>query len=337
MKLQWNVIPTKEFDQHSKDWDELNIRTFNSVLLRSKFYKALLTTFGDGNEQLVFARLNDGIVACGIFVQSGRATWQTFQPAQAPLGAFIFDQAKVSIEQLASSLQRQLSKTCFVLGISQLDPVLCPRPNRTPNSSTLDYIETAHIPIEGSFTDYWTARGRNLRQNLKRQRNRLAKENISTRLELIFDAASIESCIADYGEMESRGWKAEGGTAIHLDNDQGQFYKKILEQYCESGNAVVCRYFYNEDLVASDLCLYDENMLIILKTTHDERQKSSSPAFLMRQDYFQRFFEDSISARIEFYGNLMQWHTKWSTEVRRMYHVNHYRWPFLAKIHKFRK
>jgi len=28
----------------------------------------------------------------------------------------------------------------------------------------------------------------------------------------------------------------------------------------------------------------------------------------------------------------MEWHTRWSDEVRTMYHVNYYRWPFLPGI-----
>jgi len=39
----------------------------------------------------------------------------------------------------------------------------------------------------------------------------------------------------------------------------------------------------------------------------------------------------------EFYGRVMEWHTKWSNDMRTMYHVNYYRWPFLPKIRNMAK
>jgi hypothetical protein len=42
----------------------------------------------------------------------------------------------------------------------------------------------------------------------------------------------------------------------------------------------------------------------------------------MRQNYFAPLFDARAVARIEFYGKVMDWHTQWSSEIRRMYHVN---------------
>ena len=42
----------------------------------------------------------------------------------------------------------------------------------------------------------------------------------------------------------------------------------------------------------------------------------------MRQEAFEELFEQKNVERIEFYGKVMEWHTKWSDEIRRMYHIN---------------
>lgn len=52
----------------------------------------------------------------------------------------------------------------------------------------------------------------------------------------------------------------------------------------------------------------------------------------MRQEAFRKLFEEGQIRRIEFYGRVMDWHTRWSDDVRTMYHVNYYRWPFLPKV-----
>ena len=80
--------------------------------------------------------------------------------------------------------------------------------------------------------------------------------------------------------------------------------------------------------------------MVILKTTYDESYKNLSPAFLMRQDQFRRLFEDNENAinqnaisRIEFYGKVMEWHTRWTENVRTLYHLTVYRWPLLRSLH----
>jgi hypothetical protein len=30
----------------------------------------------------------------------------------------------------------------------------------------------------------------------------------------------------------------------------------------------------------------------------------------------------------------MEWHLRWTDEVRTMYHVNYYRWPGLRRLHQ---
>ena len=99
-----------------------------------------------------------------------------------------------------------------------------PRPVEQRCLRTLDYIRTARITVEGSsFEKYWTSRGRNLRKNMRRQLNVLKRAEIEPRLEVLSRPEEMAQAIADYGRLESAGWKAETGTAIHPDNDQGRF------------------------------------------------------------------------------------------------------------------
>jgi hypothetical protein len=55
----------------------------------------------------------------------------------------------------------------------------------------------------------------------------------------------------------------------------------------------------------------------------------------MRYDYFPALFHEQRLQRIEFYGKLMEWHARWSAEVRTIYHCNIYRWGFLHKLHQW--
>jgi hypothetical protein len=83
-----------------------------------------------------------------------------------------------------------------------------------------------------------------------------------------------------------------------------------------------------------DLCIDSGSTLVILKTTYDESYKTVSPSTLMRQEEFRALFDEGRFKRIEFYGKVMEWHTRWTDNTRSIYHLTHYRWPFVRTLHQ---
>jgi hypothetical protein len=319
--MTWHIYPISDFNHYQEQWDNLNCHNANTPLLNSNFVAPLLKYFTKGNEKLAIHGNPEQPNAMTILTKPKFAVWETLQPSQAPLGLWIQDK-KIPTATLLSELRKQLPFPSLLVGVTQQDPDLLPRPENQKCLSTLDYIQTARISINDPFADYWARRGKNLRQNLNRQRNRLEREGIKTTLKIITAAEDIEPAILEYGKLESAGWKNQGGTAIHIDNDQGKFYHQMLSNYSRDGNTVIFQYFYAHNLVATDLCIKDNKSLIILKTTYDETITTSSPAMLMRQDAFKYIFENLLVKQIEFYGKVMDWHTKWSEEIRSLYHIN---------------
>jgi hypothetical protein len=157
---------------------------------------------------------------------------------------------------------------------------------------------------------------------------------VATRLQATRDVAGVLDAIADYGRLEGAGWKARGGSAVSLDNAQGRFYRDMLEGFCRRGAGCIYRYWLGDRLAAMDLCIEHGDTVVVLKTAYDESLPSSlSPALLMREEACRALFAEGRFARIEFYGKVMEWHTRWTDEVRTLYHVNHYRWPALRRLH----
>jgi hypothetical protein len=142
--------------------------------------------------------------------------------------------------------------------------------------------------------------------------------------------------VADYGRLETTGWKARSGSAVGAGDAQGRFYARMLEAFAQQGQARVYRYWFGEQLAAMDLCITDRDCIVILKTAYDESIPSGfSPALLMREEACRELFDAQRFARIEFYGRVMEWHTRWTDEVRTLYHLNHYRWPLLSRAHAY--
>jgi hypothetical protein len=331
--MSWTLIPATGFDAWTARWDALHAASAASPLLASGFVGPLLANFSGGGELLACFERDGQVEAMTVVAPLGRAAWATFQPAQAPIGIWL-QRPGLAREALAAALLQRLPGYPLILGLLECDPALAPRPVDGGRLRTLDYIDTARITLAGGFDAYWSSRGKNLRANLKKQRARLNKEGVATRLEICRAPHQVAAAVADYGRLESAGWKGREGTAVAADNPQGRFYRAMLENFCARNAGSIYRYWFDGRLVATDLCIEDREQIVILKTAYDETVDSSlSPALLMREEQCRQLFDEARLARIEFYGRVMEWHTRWTDEVRTLYHVNCYRWPALARLH----
>ena len=330
--MKWSVRPVREFSTLQSDWQEINAAAWDTPLLQPQFVTRLIDEFSTGEEVIAVLHNGAGAEAMGIFTRAGRFGWQTFQPAVAPLGTWICGPG-VDLEAALSGLTGALPGINLLVALSQQDPSLFARPDDGGAIRSFDYIPTARILVTGSFEDYWRQRGKNLRHTVKRQRNKLARAGVSTRFEIVTEASAMAGAVRDYGAMESSGWKGEAGTAVHGDNHLGRFYTRVLEDFAACGKAEIWRYWYDDRLMATDLCIHHAGTLIILKTTYDESERATSPAHLMRHAALQGIFDDARFRAIEFFGRVKDWHAKLTGDVRTMFHVNRYRWPFLANLH----
>jgi len=234
-------------------------------------------------------------------------------------------------------LMRALPGYPLILGVSQQDPLYSSFPNTSngANVEILHYIDTPWLRISGTFPEYWDQRGKNLKHNLDRQGRRIKEQG--RRLELV--AAREPSCMADclreYSRLESAGWKGKEGTAVDENNVQGKFYRDIFEDFCTTKEAVIFQLLLDGKIVASDLCLIRGGMLVVLKTAYDESTDRLSPSLLMRREILKQFYSDRNIEVVEFYGKLRPWHTQWTAETRKMFHLNVFRNGPVARTRKF--
>jgi CelD/BcsL family acetyltransferase involved in cellulose biosynthesis len=329
--MRWRILPVGNFLSNAPAWDALNGDVGDLPFLRSDFLLPALAEFGTGQEYLAIGEEEGAPLAMGIFRRAGRGFWETFQPSQLPLGAFVAKRG-LPLDAALFALGRALPGVVLGVALTQQDPAITPRPGISPTLGTLDYVDTACVRISGTFDEYWALRGKNLRQNVKKQVAKLIQDGVVSKLELVEEPAEVAEAIVQYGALESAGWKAGYGTAISPENAQGRFYRSVFERLCGAGSGRIYRFSLDGRIVAMDLCLVGGGALVILKTTYDEAMKSISPAFLMRHSYLPAVFADKRFNRIEFYGKVMEWHLRWTDEVRTLFHVNRYRWGWVKTV-----
>ena len=331
--MSWSLYPIAQFASHAEAWRRLHLACGGHALLAFDFIAPLLAEFASGAELLACHEDDGHVTAMAVLARSGRASWSTFQPAQAPIGLWLQLPGQ-HMAQLLATLVRHLPGLSLVCAVTQCDPQLAPRPHDSRQVRCIDYIDTARITLAGGFDAYWQARGKNLRANLKKQRARLTREGVQASIDVCRGRADVAAAVADFGRLESAGWKARAGTAVDIDNAQGRYYRTMLEAFCARGAASIYRYRFDGHLVAMDLCVEDGDSIVVLKTAYDETVPSHySPTLLMREEACRRLFDEARFARIEFYGKVMEWHLRWTEETRALYHMNYYRWPVLAPLH----
>jgi CelD/BcsL family acetyltransferase involved in cellulose biosynthesis len=334
--MHWSLLPATDFARHEAAWNRLNAAVGDAPFLQGGFIAPLLAAFPDENVRLAVGSGDGEVIAMALVTRKGRFAWETWQPSQLPLGPWVMRPGE-DIGRLGARLLRALPGCALVLGITQLDPLFVPRPAAAAGLATLDYIETGSIAIEGTFDTYWEARGKNLRTNMRKQRKKLDADGMAATLAAVTDRMAMADAVAGYGALESAGWKAALGTAIHPENAQGRFYRAMLENFAAADAARVYRYRFGDHDVAIDLCIASPTMLVVLKTTYDESIRTLSPASLMREEAMRAIFGEARVPRVEFYGKMMDWHTHWTKDTRTLYHLSCYRWPWLERARQWRR
>jgi hypothetical protein len=329
--LRWNLHAARKWPELATLWDGVHADARGLPFHEAAFLTPLLQQFGTGDESLAFGWRGDRAVAAALLTPAGTGRMSTFQPSQLPLGPWLVARDEDSTAA-ARSLLSQLPGLRLALGLTQLDPWVSPRPSDDPRTTTLDYISTAWVDIETSFDRYWEERGKNLRANLRKQRNRLADQGVKVVFDTVTTPAEVPSALSDYGRLESAGWKAQTGTAVAAENAQGRFYETMLQNFCALGRGSIWRLRFDEKVVAMDLCIESGDTLVVLKTAFDPAFHQASPAFLLRQDAFRQLFDAGRIRRIEFYGRVMEWHTRWTDRSRVLYHANFYRWSAIPRL-----
>jgi CelD/BcsL family acetyltransferase involved in cellulose biosynthesis len=331
--MQWSFVSAREgIAQYREEWDRLNQATGNHVLLDSGYVEALVHHFAPSDAVLAFCRAEGGGAIAVILRPVRMGFWETVAPAQSPLGLVVASNGG-TLQQQIQTLMSQLPG--YVLGLSVLQQDLDWSPFRGvvagPTVEQLEYQMTARVTIKGSFEDYWRSRGKDLVGNQARRRRRLAETGHALTLAVDRRPADVAERIAEYSRLEESGWKGREGTAVSMSNPQGPFYRDAMEHYCQKGEGVIYRLLMDGKAIASQLAVHRGEMLVFLKMAYDEAYAKYAPGYLLREEILKAVFAERTIKYVEFYGKVREgWTTKWTDEVRAMYHYNFYRHRWVA-------
>tara|TARA_R110002073_G_scaffold56029_6_gene143058 strand:+ start:196 stop:1224 length:1029 start_codon:yes stop_codon:yes gene_type:complete len=327
---QWHIFDANStFPTITNDWDTLNNQLYQlHPLLDSRFIQALLQHFGNQDIKLAVDRSNVGKPQNFILLlQKKPGFWITFLPSQAQVAPLLCGQPDT-----LPSLFKVLPGYSISLDILCQDPNYSfPLPLLHPYEK-LHHATTMNIELQGTFEEYWLQRSKNLRHNIKRYINKLTKNNINLRIENHISISGLNKALMRYSALEMKGWKSTKGTAIKYNNQQGEFYLDVLESFSKTNQAEIIELYFNNELAASRIVLFNRDMLIILKTTYNEDLSQYAPGRLLLYQLIEREFVLKRVKKIEFYTNATQDQLSWSTGKRFIQHLTLYRSIYLHNI-----
>lgn len=313
-----------------EEWDLLNHHLYKSnPYYDSRFIEPLLYHFGSGQEHLCIHRRSGKIDGMLILVPRRLGTWSSFLPSQAQISA-----ALLNTPDDITSLLKHLGQTAWRLEILNQDPAFSSlfKITADPRATWNYHVTTINVEIQGEFHEYWKTRSRNLQKNLRRYLNKANGKFRTVSLIQHHTPPAIAPASGRYGDIESKGWKAKNGTAIHKDNQQGKFYTDMLLNFASKENARIYELHFDGEIVASRLCIESKESLIILKTTYDEDMSEFAPGRLLLYMLLEEEFKKKGVKHVEFYTAATQDQIQWSTGQREIKHLTVYRTHWIKSL-----
>lgn len=328
--MSWELRPAHTaFPAFAAEWDRLNhVLYAGHPMFDSRFIGPLLAHFGSGDEMLCLHRSGASVDGALIVRPLGKGRWTLFMPAQTQAGALMLENVRA-----LDTLPRALPGYAWSLDLLSVDPLYAP----SWAGLDLPQIVTPHaltmaVALDGDFAGYWRNRPKKLAANIRRYRRR-AEETLGPLTVSFIDRESdMRTALARYGELESAGWKGKAGTAIAIDNPQGDFYLDVLTRHARTGQALIAEMRAGERLIASRLFIGNEKIRIALKTTYDETMAAMAPGRLLLHDVLEQAFVTLPGGAVEFYTNVSRDQAEWATSLRPIPHRQIVRNDLLAAL-----
>lgn len=320
------------FRHHHRLWNELNALSGAHILLDAESVQIQLDLLVD-RPVLLARQTASSSAAMLLLVQTGLGRWTSFQPSQQPIGHALFA-SRNGIEDLLVSLVRGLPGCALLLGITRQDPdaSLLPQGDGLALLQCIRYDQTGRVMLQPDFDAYWRQRPEDLRSGIKRRQRRLQREGRDWHLVVLDQPDQVEAGIRGYGQLEGSGWKGRIGTSVDAAGRQGLYYTALLKAHCRRGEGSIYQLMLDEQLVASQICVGRGRMSVSLKMAYDEQFRRDGPGYELQARIIEHLHRRPGVEAIEFYGRATAgWTSKWTHDLRWMFHLNVYRHPLVRQ------
>lgn len=333
--MRWSLHPVDAgLGAWAARWDALNQRRFGAhPMLTASFVDGLLRHFPAPPVYLCVGEDEAGDQAMCLLRPQRIGVWSSYLPSQAQISPSLLG-GRLDL----AGLLRALPSSALQLDLLALDPLVQGDALHAGGESPQRSRQALTMAVElGDDEAYWAARSKKLRDNLRRQERGLEAAGLQERLVEHAEPAAVLAAVERYAQLESSGWKGQGGTALEPGNRQHRFYAELLADAATRGEARVFELWFDEQLVASRLMLAGPTMVIALKTCYEQAFKHHAPGRLLLRRVLARGHSLWPGRGLEFYTNASADQLAWATRQREILNMTVYRGALWARLAGWRR
>ncbi len=206
--IDWQVVDAGLLPSVAAEWDHLVETAGYPPFLQAAFLRHLLNVFGSKQERLALGRCNGQLIAGTLLSRQRQASGRP-----SSLHNFRSVPGSWRLTRICSNSPGPCWQNCRASpcpwDLTQLDPRFDPRPMTGGRFESMDYVPTGWVDITGNFEDYSEARGKNLRQNLRKHRRKLEEQGAALRFDVLEAPEDVDRAFLAFAQA-GKQW-LEGG------------------------------------------------------------------------------------------------------------------------------
>jgi CelD/BcsL family acetyltransferase involved in cellulose biosynthesis len=177
-------------------------------------------------------------------------------------------------------------------------------------------MNSPYIDLPVSWSEMEQTLSSRFRANMRRRWRRVAELGVvSTDLCDGSDPAILRARLDEGLQLEAKGWKGRGGTAICQASDTLEFYTALARQAGSDGRLRLWFLRLDGQAIAFQYGLQDGSRYLLLKPAYDEAHGSVAPGHLL----IEKVLQDCITRgllQFDFLGPDMLWKRDWASRHR---------------------
>lgn len=328
------VSSTDELRQYKKQWDDLNARSsqhpaMHSYAWISNHFKCFASA--ERSWTCLIAISNERLVAILPLVLRRRVWPVPHVVAQSAFGEHLNVTDILCDDADAENFLANMLDFAFreLPDIAYIEfprvPVASPLAQAGFAASTRPIVFRTiascgnYLPLPKNFDDYERSLSKNLRSNLKKATNKLAKlDNVE--FEFLGPDANVQECFERFCAVESSGWKGRMGTAIGKSKSLVDFYLEVLPDLQQNG-LLEWHFLKSADGdLAAHMVFRSNGRLILWKLAYNESFSACSPGNQLFRELIKREIRNPESAEIDLTTD-QKWFRKWNVADRQYFQV----------------
>lgn len=176
------------------------------------------------------------------------------------------------------------------------------------------YERAPSLELGSDWDSYFRSLSKSLRDTIKNCRNKARKIGALS-FEVVDNDSDLEHHLDMMFEVEGKGWKGRGGSAIKSSPETERFYRSFARHCSRTGQLLLRKLLLDGQCIAADYSIKSGGTVFLVKTGYDEAHGLLSPGVLLRAECLKELFGRPDVTTYNFLGACDPWKMRWTNRT----------------------